>query len=466
MISLSILICSTHTRRKTFLPKCMEMLFGQYESLTKSDKDRVEILFLTDNKKIMLGEKRNVMVDMAQGKYVVFVDDDDTVEADYIATLLKATESGADCISFKAKVSINGAEPKICHYSKDYRADFNKPDGYYRLPNHICCIRKECAMKASFPNIKYGEDAAYARLLVKHLRTEHKIDRVLYNYDYNDMTTEAQEDLPSVRMKRRAAIPPVVDVVMLSKATSPAMKAMTQKAIDTCIAGANELSVNVIVIEQMPHTQYKDAKTVYHTAPFNYNAFMNLGARQGKAPWVMFANNDLIFKSGWLHNLLTADWPLVSPKCPRDARQVGVNRNELGEQNGRNLSGWCFMMSRELWSAIGGLDEEFSGWYADDSAMEQCKRLNVLPMLVPTALVEHLGSTTLKQLPQSERDDLCWGKLERFNEKYGQNKFHDNPNYLKWKQERSQLQPETGEKSLSGRMRNGRNTCRSAGGWR
>ena len=466
MIKLSILVPSTHTRFKSFLPKIHEQLYSQYDQLTKEQQDEVEILYLVDNKKVMLGTKRNELIDLAQGEYVVFVDDDDRIEPDYIATLLEATKTGKDSIVFTAQVSINGGDPKPCYYSKDYRADFNRHDAYYRLPNHICCIRREIASKVSFPAIKYAEDAAYARLLVKHLRSEHKIDRVLYHYDYNEMTTEAQDELPSVRMKRRSAIPPVVDVVMLSKASTPQMKSMTQKAIDTCIAGADEMSVNIIVIEQTPHIQYKNAKTVYHTAKFNYNAFMNLGARQGKAPWILFANNDLLFKSGWLHQLLTADWPLVSPKCPKDARQVDVKRNELGEQNGRNLSGWCFMMSRELYTAIGGLDEEFDGWFADDSAIEQCKRLNVYPMLVPGALVEHLGSTTLKQLPQSERDDLCWGKLERFNEKYGQNKFHDNPNYLKWKQERSRSQPETGEKSLIGRTRNGRNTYRSAGVWR
>ena len=465
MIRLSILVPSTHTRFKSFLPKIHDQLYEQYERLTADQRDQVEILYLVDNKKVMLGTKRNQLIDLAQGEYVVFVDDDDRIEPDYIETLLEATKTGKDSIVFIASVSINGGTPKPCYYSKDYRADFNRADAYYRLPNHICCVRREIASKVSFPSIKYAEDAAYARLLVRHLRSEHKIDRVLYHYDYNEMTTEAQEELPAVRMKRRAALPPIVDVVILSRASTPQMKAMTQRAIDTCIAGADELPVNIIVIEQMPHVQYMDAKTVYHTAKFNYNAFMNLGARQGKAPWILFANNDLLFRSGWLHQLLTADWPLVSPKCPKDARQRDVKRNELGEQNGRNLSGWCFMVSRDLWQAIGGLDEEFDGWYADDAAIEQCKRLNVYPMIVPGALVEHLGSTTLKQMPQPERDELCWGKLDRFNEKYGQSKFLDNPNYQKWKQGRLQLQRETDEKHLRGRTPNGRNTSRSAGGW-
>lgn len=65
MIRLSVLICSTHTRRNTFLPKIMDQVFSQYEALPKERQDRVEILILADNKRMMLGEKRNVMVDMA-----------------------------------------------------------------------------------------------------------------------------------------------------------------------------------------------------------------------------------------------------------------------------------------------------------------------------------------------------------------------------------------------------------------
>lgn len=431
-IKLSVLVPSVHTRRTSFIPKSLEMLYGQYDNLPPNLQDKIEILFLIDNKKMMLGGKRNSLVDLAQGEYVVFVDDDDRIEPNYLSELLQAVETDADVVTFKVSVTINGGKPKIATYSKGYEKDYNTKTGYYRLPNHICCVKREHAVKVAFPNIIYGEDKIYGQLLKEHLKTEHAINKVLYHYDYSDMVTETQTHIPAVKVKRRA-VDAIADIVMLSNAKTEAFQRMTQRAIDTCILGANGLPVNVIVIEQQAEVRYEDAKTVYHPAEFNYNAFMNLGAREGQAKWVMFANNDLVFTDGWLHNLLAANHDLVSPKCPKDPRQKAVKENEVGVVNGRNLSGWCFMMKRTLWDKIGGLDEDFIGWYADDATIEQCVNVGVNPMLVPDSIVEHLGSTTLKTLPEEERDNLCWSKLELFNKKYNKNKFHDNPNYLSWK---------------------------------
>ena len=79
MIDLSVLICSTHTRSTTFGPAIQKQVFDQLAGLPAEYQERIEILMLTDNKKQMLGHKRNTMVDMAQGAYVQFVDDDDRI---------------------------------------------------------------------------------------------------------------------------------------------------------------------------------------------------------------------------------------------------------------------------------------------------------------------------------------------------------------------------------------------------
>lgn len=142
---------------------------------------------------MMLGRKRNILVDIAQGRFVTFVDDDDRIAPDYMRTLLDATDHDADVITFLASVSLNGEPPKICKFSKDFDCDRNTPDGYERWPNHLCCVKRELAASVDFPNIPYGEDAGYAKLLHPLLRTEYAIDRVLYHYDYDIRTTEAQE---------------------------------------------------------------------------------------------------------------------------------------------------------------------------------------------------------------------------------------------------------------------------------
>lgn len=193
MIDLSILICSTHTRYKTFGPRIQQQVWEQFEALPAAYRKRLEILMLTDNKQMMLGRKRNVMVDMAQGHYVLFLDDDDRIEPDMFRTLLDATDSDADVITFLVSVSLNGEPSKICRYSKDFPCDRNTDDGYERLPNHICCVKRELAAQVDFPSVPYGEDAGYSKLLHPLLRTECAIDRVLYHYDYSTATTESQE---------------------------------------------------------------------------------------------------------------------------------------------------------------------------------------------------------------------------------------------------------------------------------
>lgn len=428
MIDLSVLICSTHTRWQTFGRKIQEQIWGQYALLSPEAQEGIEILMLTDNKAMMLGQKRNVMVDAAQGRYVVFVDDDDRLEPDYLANLLDACCSDADVITFLVSVSLNGGTPKVCRYSREFRKDRNLPTGYERLPNHICAVKRELASKVSFPSVAYGEDAAYSKLLLPLLETEHHIPRVLYHYDYDSASTETQQ--PRKGKPRKRLGPPIVDVIILSKANSPKARKMTQTAIDTCISGANSLPVNVIVAEQ-GRARYANAQVFYPSGQFNYNAFANLGASRGSAPWIMVANNDLLFTDGWLHALLAANHPIVSPKNPTDSRQRHITENTAGYNNAEHLSGWCFMLRRELWEQMGGFDQDVTFWCSDDVVIEQAKALGVPPMMVPGSTVKHLTSVTLKQA--TNRDDLTWANVEIFNKKYNRQKFHDDPRYAQWK---------------------------------
>jgi len=432
VIDLSVLICSTHTRHDNFGRAIQQQVWDQYNALPSQYRDRIEIIMLTDNKKMMLGHKRNVMVDMAQGRYVQFVDDDDRIETNMFRTILDAIAlNPVDVITFGVTVRINGDDPKLCRYSIEYTEDHNTDEGYERLPNHICVVRRVLARKASFPNLVYGEDSAYAKLLLPHLKTEYKIPEVLYYYDYDSGTTETQQHLSAPVRRRDGA--PIVDVVMLSNATSHRLYRMTQQAIDSCIAGANSLPVNIIVLEQQ-ECEYRNATTIHAPGEFHYNRFANRGIRYGSAPWVMVANNDLTFQDGWLHHLLNAGHPVVSPKCPKDVRQQHILKNTTGHNNAEHFSGWCFMMTRELWEKIGGLDPDFGFWCADDATIEQVVAQGIEPMLVAQSFVQHRGSVTLKELrkPQ-DMSDLTWAMVDKFNRKYQRDKFADDPRFAEWK---------------------------------
>ena len=423
---LSILIPTVHNRRNTFLPRILEQVYEQYDHLSVDDQKEVEILVLMDNKTIMLGDKRNLMIEQAQGEYVVFVDDDDRLSKNYIHSILMATYEKKDAIVFLAEVSINGDTPKVCHYSKDYDRDFNDNSNYYRLPNHICAVKKEIAEMVQFPSVLYGEDSGYSKKLKPLLKTETKINEVLYYYDFNSETTETQMYLKNNRKykKPKVFIPAILDLVFLSNAKNKSFELMTQKAIDTALENSKGYKINIIVMEQNNDVNYSDATTLHYDGEFNYNAISNLGISEGDSPYIMVANNDLIFKENWLFNLLKVNYPVVSPKCPKDIRQKEFKENVTGFEVARHFSGWCFMLKRHVWEEIGGLDEDFSFWCADNATVKQLQDKGYTPMLVVDALVEHLGSQTLKTIDDKTKKEMTHDQVKKYNSKYDDNIFN------------------------------------------
>lgn len=192
-MKLSILVCSVINRRNTFLPAMLEQLNKQTENVSD-----VEVMCFIDNKTRMLGTKRNDMVNMAQGDFVVFVDDDDKLSDNYVSSLLKAIElcePDTDVINFTVNVSLNGQPFKPCFYTVDHKIDFNMDGSYHRLPNHIMCVKRELCLETPYKPILYGEDSDFSKELAPKIKKEFHIYDTLYEYHYNSKTTETQQYL-------------------------------------------------------------------------------------------------------------------------------------------------------------------------------------------------------------------------------------------------------------------------------
>lgn len=180
---LSVLICTIPTRS--------DSLSGLLYSLEEQVKDKpVEILYLGDNKKMTVGEKRNWLLTMAHGKYVCFVDDDDTISPNYISKILKAAADNSDCIVFDVEISENGGPYKRVIYDIGFSKDLNFEDHYERLPNHLMPIKAILLHDIAFPRVSTGEDFIYAVLLRDVLKSQTRINETLYYYDYNIKTSE------------------------------------------------------------------------------------------------------------------------------------------------------------------------------------------------------------------------------------------------------------------------------------
>lgn len=182
-MKLSILMCSTNTRVNNFLQAI-------YQQINEQLVESVEVITIIDNKTQTIWEKRNNLISMAKGEYIVFVDDDDKISDDYISSLLVWIESWKDVVCFDAAISINWADYVPVKYSMYYNnANSNKV--YYRKPNHLMCWKKDIATKIKYEDISYGEDTNRANAMLENISSEYLIDKCLYYYDYNDNTSES-----------------------------------------------------------------------------------------------------------------------------------------------------------------------------------------------------------------------------------------------------------------------------------
>lgn len=153
----------------------------------------VEVLCLIDNKRRSIGAKRNVIIAMAKGEFVVLIDDDDKVSDDYVDSLLNAITSNpnADCIVFDVHVSGYTQNPKTCKYGIEYTHG-EDDEFYYRKPNHLMCYKTSIANAHQYEDFR-GEDDAWAQRAVHDIKIQTRINKILYYYIYNRATSEGQD---------------------------------------------------------------------------------------------------------------------------------------------------------------------------------------------------------------------------------------------------------------------------------
>lgn len=175
MIQLSILI-ATMPVRSNKLANLRAVLDRQLTS---------EVEVITDiSMNYNIGTKRNKLLALASGKYVVFQDDDDSISTDYIEKILEACKSDCDCIGISGVITTNGTGERQWHISKDFQMWFERLGVYYRTPNHISPVKRELALAAGFPEISFAEDYEYSMRLLPMLKTECKIPGILYYYRF------------------------------------------------------------------------------------------------------------------------------------------------------------------------------------------------------------------------------------------------------------------------------------------
>ena len=193
MPTLSVLVLSLTSRLREGLAPLFETLESQCKIC---GKDRVRLLALTDNRTLKVGEKRNMLLQLAQTTHVAFVDDDDAVAEDYIESILKMLDENpsADCVVFNAwvtgyeTVGIGRASGSLCRYGVELSNKNLENGDFERLPNHLMVFNTKLARSVPFIPVNRGEDDMWANAIHSRIRNQQRIDKILYFYKF-DVTT-------------------------------------------------------------------------------------------------------------------------------------------------------------------------------------------------------------------------------------------------------------------------------------
>jgi glycosyltransferase involved in cell wall biosynthesis len=188
MRDLSILILTLPTRIDSYATLIKSL---NQQVIENNLINRVQILTLCDTKEISVGEKRNILLNKSCGRYVCFIDDDDVIAPNYLIKIISALSSNADVITFCGDYMENSIRTEFS-ISMVHRGNFNHPNMFYRLPNHLCPVKREIALSCQFTDKNYGEDSDYAEKINNYIKNEFHIQDKLYFYMYDSNTSQTK----------------------------------------------------------------------------------------------------------------------------------------------------------------------------------------------------------------------------------------------------------------------------------
>lgn len=202
MIVLSVLMCTTPERNEMF-SKLFSELHRQLEYCQTFHETlgRVEILvddsirFLDGG--LSVGKKREALLKRAEGKYLCYLDSDESISPDYLETILRLCYQQQDICTFRAMVKLKDFWALV-DMSLRYKTNEQITPDYTvrRRPWHICAVKTEYAQRHHFPDLNNAEDFVWMERVLTHCVSEAHTDRIIFQYNHGDNSEVDKIPLP------------------------------------------------------------------------------------------------------------------------------------------------------------------------------------------------------------------------------------------------------------------------------
>jgi hypothetical protein len=161
--------------------------YGNSEELIKNLNEDIKNNKLKDDVQVLVdksyeqtdGVRKNRLLLMATGKFIVFLNEKDIVREDFTSTICNNIQYAdrVDCIVFNGKI-VKDLEENKMNISIENSKWYKEKNIIYRQPTYYTPIKREIALKVGFTNS--GEDFIYSNYVFSHLKKQIQIKDYLY----------------------------------------------------------------------------------------------------------------------------------------------------------------------------------------------------------------------------------------------------------------------------------------------
>lgn len=223
----------------------------------------------------------------------------------------------------------------------------------------------------------------------------------------------------------------------------------TQALLDECLTSLaatlpSAARLDIIVVNNgrdvtLPRAYPFRIRVNVERRPFNWSAYNNAAAAQSNAEFLLLLNDDVTsVRSGWLDHMIEAcAAPTVGPVAPilvypdGAVQHAGIALGADGLPFHRDklmpvedfvaryggapfevfaVTGACMLVSRSLFTHLGGLDTRFALSYNDVDFCRRAAAIHRRAMVVPAAQLVH-GETRTRPLTLDPREQALYRRL-------------------------------------------------------